>query len=135
MRMSDVVAVCDSLGTFRYEAGPLGVLLPAPIVGGYRTRPDRRIRSCSGIGRAGQWRLVDLPSGEPRSEIVSTRVALRRALLWQFALDEGELLLPPRAGHTIHAKFNRTRLGAGYIFVYRKAPDNRHGQPTTRTRR
>lgn len=119
--MKDVTSVCAALKAFRFEAGPNGVLWVAPSAHGYKMRNDRRIQPIGGIGRPGEWRLVELPSGRALSDVLKTKADLHRALLWQLALDDNGGLLPPtRIGHSIFARRHRTRFTRSYIFVYRK---------------
>lgn len=115
MRMSEVTAVCESLG-LKCTAGPHGVELPPPVLHGYANRPTMRIEAGSGIAGRGSWALTEVGSGV-RGEPVDNARALRRVLL-EWMTGEPRPDVPPN--RIAYAVMNRNRFGESPVWLTRR---------------
>lgn len=120
---SDVRAVLDEFGTFRYETGPLGFTVHVR----FNTRDSWRVRCGSGIaGRGGQWRLVRVHSGEALSPAISTRSGLRRVLREHLAGEHPD----PQHRDWYYATKHATRFQSGhYIWKLKRARTHAERDP------
>ena len=120
----DVRSVLDEFGTFRYEVGPLGFTVRAPVLRGYRDHhEDWRIRCGSGIaGRGTTWMVVRVHDGAPLSTAITTKAALRRAIREQLAGPLPDPQHPERYYATKH--HNRYQSGH-YIWKIKRWKEQR----------
>ena len=119
LEWSDVKAILDAF-EIKYEVGPLGFTVRAPVMHGYRdVHEDWRVRCGSGIaGRGGNWMIVRVHDGEALSPSVASRPGLERALREHLA---GPVPVP-RYRDRYYATKHRTRFQDGhYIWKLKRA--------------
>lgn len=111
LEWSDVRAVLDEFGTFRYEVGPYGFTINAVTIHGIADSYESwRVRCGSGIaGRGGHWTIVRVTDGHAFCRPVSTRAALRRAIREHLAGPIPDPRYPERYYATRHS--NRFQSG------------------------
>ena len=112
LEWSDVRAILDEFGGFRYEVGPYGFTVRAPVLAGIRdSHADWRVRCGSGIaGRGGHWTIVRVHDGYCFSRATSTKAGLRKALREFFAGPIPDPQHPERYYATRHS----TRFQSGH---------------------